>query len=277
MEMTFDFERMENLLRSLFCISSLRYSLFNKNGQIACTSSELSPFCKLVNADPEGHSRCEYCDMQAIQRSTGLSRGYYSYRCHAGLVEAVVPVRQYEHTLAYVFFGQMIDPGDLEEKWEKTRALLTWVEKPERYRESFLQLKQADAAQIEAYANVLLACSNYIAMECVLQSPFVADEQLLNKYIMEHYTEPICLDDMVRALSMSKTKLCYIASRQGTTITAMITARRMEEAKRLLRQGDSRIAEVAAYVGINDYNYFTKLFKKHTGFTPKAYYQKHHR
>lgn len=45
---------------------------------------------------------------------------------------------------------------------------------------------------------------------------------------------------------------------------------RIEKAKELLR-GDLNVTQVAEAVGIPDSNYFIKVFKKQTGYTPLKY------
>ena len=51
--------------------------------------------------------------------------------------------------------------------------------------------------------------------------------------------------------------------------------RQMEEAKHLLLEGDRPVYEVAALVGVRDYNYFTKLFKAKCGATPTEFRKTH--
>jgi AraC-like DNA-binding protein len=51
----------------------------------------------------------------------------------------------------------------------------------------------------------------------------------------------------------------------------LVTARRMAAAQNLLANSDHSIREVASRVGIADYNYFTKVFKKETGQTPSLW------
>ena len=45
----------------------------------------------------------------------------------------------------------------------------------------------------------------------------------------------------------------------------------MEEGKRLLRQGNLRIKEVAEQLGYEDSLYFSKVFKRLEGISPKEY------
>lgn len=273
----FDFDRMEDLLKNFFVISNIRYSLMDKDAKIMCVSSGLSPFCDRMNACAEGHSRCKQCDTDAIARA--LMHGYnrLTYRCHAGLLETLIPIRQNGDVLGFIFFGQVIHADDPERQWCATRALIDWMPDADALREAFYQQRRMDDPVIDSCAKILEACSSYILMRGIIRTSAMSDEQLLNRFIEENYSEPLKLDDIAASLSMSKTKLCGVAARQGTTVKTLLNNRRMEEAKRMLRHGDDRISEVANLVGLCDYNYFTKQFKAYTGETPRAYQDRHRR
>lgn len=49
---------------------------------------------------------------------------------------------------------------------------------------------------------------------------------------------------------------------------------RMEEGKRLLRRGDMKIKAIADRLGYEDSLYFSKVFKKIEGMSPKQYMNK---
>lgn len=57
----------------------------------------------------------------------------------------------------------------------------------------------------------------------------------------------------------------------GDGITQYVRRNRIRKAEKLLGESDKKIAEIAELVGFPDYNYFTKVFKKETGFTPREY------
>ena len=57
----------------------------------------------------------------------------------------------------------------------------------------------------------------------------------------------------------------------GTNMTDYVNRRRMERAAYLLTHTDMTVSAVAQTCGIQDDNYFTKLFKKYNGKTPKAF------
>ncbi|MFV8440878.1 AraC family transcriptional regulator [Flavobacterium sp. LB2P44] len=55
------------------------------------------------------------------------------------------------------------------------------------------------------------------------------------------------------------------------TSTEVITERIILEAKRMLMDRKFSVNEIATALGYDDYSYFTRLFKKHTGMTPSAF------
>ena len=57
----------------------------------------------------------------------------------------------------------------------------------------------------------------------------------------------------------------------GTTVTDYITSTRIHSSLRLLTTTNLSIQEVAFYVGMEDYNYYTKIFKKMMGCPPSEY------
>lgn len=61
----------------------------------------------------------------------------------------------------------------------------------------------------------------------------------------------------------------------GNTIFDVLFERRMEEAKKLLKNPDSKVYEVAEQVGYKGKRYFINAFHEHTGCSPKEYQLKY--
>lgn len=57
----------------------------------------------------------------------------------------------------------------------------------------------------------------------------------------------------------------------GMTLTDYVNKRRVDHAVLLLNATNLQIQTIAAYCGINDMNYFTRIFKKYMDMTPKKY------
>ena len=56
----------------------------------------------------------------------------------------------------------------------------------------------------------------------------------------------------------------------GVSIINYAILKKVEAAKSLLSEGVS-LKDVSEAVGFSDYNYFSRLFKKRTGYTPNAF------
>ena len=80
------------------------------------------------------------------------------------------------------------------------------------------------------------------------------------------------LDVYKRQLSVSVATLCRTArENSGKTVGALALEGRLTQAKRLLAGTDLPVAEVAAQVGIADYNYFSRLFRREAQMSPRRY------
>lgn len=92
-------------------------------------------------------------------------------------------------------------------------------------------------------------------------------------YIDSHFTEEsLSLNQVAREVNISANYLSAVFSQEvGATFTEYVTGKRMELAKELLRTTDKRSGEVAVAVGYKDPHYFSFLFKKTQGCTPRDY------
>ena len=57
----------------------------------------------------------------------------------------------------------------------------------------------------------------------------------------------------------------------GSSFKEYLNSIRIEESKKLLAATDRSILDIALSIGFEDQSYFTKVFKKYTGLTPKQY------
>ena len=95
-------------------------------------------------------------------------------------------------------------------------------------------------------------------------------------YIRLHYPEEISLSVLTDIAAMSKANLTRrFLKETGTTIISFIRDTRCYHAKKLLEKTELSIKEISSYVGYEDYNYFTKVFRSVTNLTPSEYRSKH--
>lgn len=121
-----------------------------------------------------------------------------------------------------------------------------------------------------------------LALEMVRKYSILVENQSLKdyspqirkaiNYINLNLSQPLSLKCIAEELSVNPSYLSNLFKKEvHTTLTEYINKSRIETALKLLNSSDMQIQNIAWYVGINDVNYFTKLFKKVIGMTPSDY------
>ena len=92
-------------------------------------------------------------------------------------------------------------------------------------------------------------------------------------YIEENYMQTtLNLNEVAQAIGMSPNYFSGMFSQEmKQTFVEYVTNKRMEQAKWLLRESDQSSAQIAAAVGYKDAHYFSFVFKKTVGMSPKDY------
>jgi two-component system response regulator YesN len=97
----------------------------------------------------------------------------------------------------------------------------------------------------------------------------------INKYIHEHYMEDIGRNEISAEFYLTPEYLAKLYKKKtGINLKDYINEYRIEKAKELLRAGEKNISNIAESVGFDNFTYFSTLFKKITGVSPKDYKKK---
>lgn len=95
------------------------------------------------------------------------------------------------------------------------------------------------------------------------------------KYISEHLQEDISLETIATYINMNSSYFSrYFKSKTGGNFVDFLTSIRIEKAKELLAETELSIDEISIRVGHVNKAYFTKVFKKVTGFNPGEFRKK---
>ena len=110
-------------------------------------------------------------------------------------------------------------------------------------------------------------------MQDVQNVRYSAEISRAKEFIRENYADSaISLHRGAEKVGFSPNHFSTVFSQEtGQTFVEYLTAVRIEAAKKLLTCGNSRMSDIAFDVGYQDSHYFSYLFKKHVGVSPREY------
>jgi len=139
----------------------------------------------------------------------------------------------------------------------------------------YAYFKAIDEAQdatgaLQAFNTFLSEVESIVAARVPL--PGDGNMKLLLDYIDEHYGEPLTLTSLSRHFHFNPSYLSsYFSAHNDEGFSEYLNRVRIAKAMELLRSDGLPISEIGSRVGYSDPSYFTKVFKKHTGLSPREY------
>jgi len=99
--------------------------------------------------------------------------------------------------------------------------------------------------------------------------------QKVKSYIEAHFSEDISLEHIAEIFHFNPSYISLLFKNYSKVgFKEYLINLRIEEAKRLLRETNLKVYEIARKIGYNDVAYFVKLFKKEVGTSPNRYRSK---
>ncbi|MDO5336600.1 MAG: response regulator [Eubacteriales bacterium] len=96
--------------------------------------------------------------------------------------------------------------------------------------------------------------------------------QHIRRFIEKNYYENITLASLAEKYHVDASYLSRIFSKKyGESIIAFLTRVRMEHAVELMKDPDKTLETISFLVGYDDYNYFSRVFRKKQGISPSGY------
>lgn len=95
---------------------------------------------------------------------------------------------------------------------------------------------------------------------------------LVKRYIAEHICDKLTLNDVAYSFSITPNYLSQLFKKHNDLgFNEYVTSCKINEAKRLMADGSMKIYEISDKLGFESSFYFSKVFKKKEGISPKEY------
>lgn len=112
-------------------------------------------------------------------------------------------------------------------------------------------------------------------LDCVFKMKAVKHIDVIHRaltFIRNNYTQKITMEQTAAEVYLSPSFFSKIFSAEmGCSFTSFLNRLRIEKSKQLLLSDRVKLVDVALSVGYEDQSYFCKVFRKHTGMTPKKF------
>ena len=91
-------------------------------------------------------------------------------------------------------------------------------------------------------------------------------------YISQHYQSKLTTAELAEHFHLTEHYFCCLFKKEtGQSPIDYINKYRIEKAGILLKNTDKNITDIAQQVGFDDSNYFSRIFKKYNGVSPRYY------
>ena len=248
------------------------------NEKIPLVSEHQSPFCALLHKQCPS---CEECHKLRCQLTDKACEKPQTMACFAGMRETAIPVRLGKHTVALLETGQVFFKKPTKKEFAKVAKVLLdegrCAKEVEQLRDAFMETNVIEKDRyrsmlilLNAFALQLGDLANRIVLEHKAAEPAVV--RRAKEYIMENLERPLRLDDVATHANVSSYYFCKIFKQAtGITFTEFVNRQRVESAKRLLINPESRVTEIAYDVGFQSLSQFNRSFLKIVGDSPTQY------
>lgn len=130
--------------------------------------------------------------------------------------------------------------------------------------------REEELELLQETIRILTDCCDFIAERKKSHAQVIVQKAL--DYMNSHYKDNLSLRSVADSVYLSPNYLgALLRSELGYSFTDLLINIRINKAKELLQDSHVKLYEVAESIGYKNIGYFTNLFKRITGLTPKEY------
>lgn len=260
-------EKLERIISDITVLTGISIAVLDTDCKTIVRSARSNEYCSLLQTMEIENKYCRQCDMKILNRCKG-SKKLERHICRAGLYDSAMPIIKDDNVVGFVLMGQVRSSG--------SPAIPEYIPDAEskilkQLNKSYEKAPFISKNQLEALYDLLPRILFDSAIDFVYD-PFAIE---IMQFIDANLQADLSIKQLCERFYISKNRLFEIfRSNLECTVTGYINEQRIKRAKELLKQSNNSILSIAEKVGIYNYTYFCKLFKKLSGVTPTEYRKK---
>lgn len=232
--------------------------------------NERSDFCRLIHSTEKGLEKCLESDKRALEHAK-IRGEYHIYRCHAGLVDIVIPLQYRGREIGAIYSGQVLTETQTDDSFDELYKRIKYLNVDyDSLKAAYFKVKVIDRERLIFCVKLLSLIANYIIS---VENELVLQKELMkkNREIARQENEKIKLEKSLKDLSIS---VLEFERRQKKNYSKLMDENYkshyiISKAQLFIKtnyNNDLKLSDVAKAVYTSP-GYFSALFKKITGYT----------
>ena len=262
-------KKLWELLRDFYNLVGLKVCIYDSDEEeLVYYPEKLSSFCALLREDEKMEERCRECDRRAFAQCKKTYKQYV-YTCHAGLMECMSPIIYDKKIIGYMILGQI--KSDLYNEFEKIADRLP-KDKLEELKKRYESLPSIELTKLSSAMRLLDACTGYEYLKGLVGISEKKIDLVIARFVNENLDKELSVTEICSEFRLARNEVYAIFKKYfDTTPAEYIKTRRLEKACELLENTELRINDIGSKCGFPDYNYFSKVFKRFYGISPREH------
>ena len=269
-----DVNRLQKLLNQYYDAFGAVITVYDENFNPIASGNGNDLLCSVIKENYQGY--CIQSDSAAFERISNNGYETISYECHFGLIEIAHPIIIGNKVFAYLIMGPFRKEEQYGEDAKRIKEYCSLFRKDvaEAMRR-YEKIPTVDDKKRDAIIHFIENDFDFKKQNSYLdvsENTFAGE---ISPYIIENLHTDISVESMCVHFGFSK-KMLYSIFLRNTELSPMkyVNSERIKKAISLLINTDLPLPEIAERVGIPEYTYFSKVFKRYCGKNPSYYRSK---
>lgn len=276
----FNLKKFYEILQNLSVLLNVSVTFYTEDGETTPKNpySDViirrprSSICNVVHKND--HEICRNSDTAVMDRLKNTNDAdYFYYVCPCGHIEIASIVKFDDKIVGYIIIGPFSAPDD---NVKAKIRLQRFIERFHLDKDEIKKLYYGAEPFAEDKFNSIKVIISSLVEYMQLKEYIVADDDFftgyMTTYIKDNLDQNLSVEHLCHEFGMSTTLLYKLfKTKADATPQQFVKEMRLKKACKLLRTTNFQLQKICSLVGVNDYNYFIKVFKRFYGLTPLQY------
>ena len=195
----YDASKLQDVIKDFGVITGVSVSVLDDEFEVLASYSEQMPaFCLAIQSTPDGKEKCLCSDMALLKRCRESGKAQ-SHICHAGVMDAALPIGKDGSIIGYILIGRtrVADFSEIEPR-------LSWLSEDRSVlQEQYEQLQTYNDRQIHSMFELASMIVSFILTNEIIRSEENAFAKLAKDYVNGHLCESLSVGTLCRSLGVS--------------------------------------------------------------------------